>query len=227
MNQYLSTLNPTERRFVVGVAMLLFVIINLFWIWPHFSDWENLQLRLRKARQKLADYQAVIDQAPRLRAEMKKLEGISVPREDQTTELFGRIQNEAIRCGVNTTVSRKPNTRTNQFFIEVFQTVTVDSGEKQLVDFLYNLGAGSSLIRVQGLSVRPDVPRQKLNATITFVATFQKNQAARTRRSADRAEPAKVAPAEAAPTGARPAGRRIAPPPRSSRRPNPTTTKRK
>lgn len=221
MNQYLSSLNPTERRFVVGVGMLLFVIINLFWIWPHFSDWSNLQLRLRKARQKLADYQAVIDQAPKLRKEMQKFEGSAVPREDQTTELLGRIQTEAIRSGVNFSGSRVPSTRTNQFFIEKFQTVTVDGGEKQIVDFLYNLGAGDSLIRVQGLSMRPDPPRLKLNATITFVASFQKNQPARTTRTAERKGAAAAAPK------ARAGGRRTSAPPAEPRRPNSATTKRK
>lgn len=41
MNEYFSRLNPSERRFVVVVALLFFIVVNLFWVWPHFSDWES------------------------------------------------------------------------------------------------------------------------------------------------------------------------------------------
>ena len=46
MNEYFSRLNPSERRFVVVVALLLFIVVNLFWVWPHFSDWGDLKGRL-------------------------------------------------------------------------------------------------------------------------------------------------------------------------------------
>src|SRR6185503_13966865 len=42
-------------------------------------------------------------------------------------------------------------------------------------DFLYNLGLSSSQIRVRALSVRPDTPRQQLNANITLVANYKKD----------------------------------------------------
>jgi len=50
--------------------------------------------------------------------------------------------------------------------------------EPQLVDFLYKLGNGSSLIRVRDLSLQPDPPRQKLAADIQLVASYQKNPTA-------------------------------------------------
>jgi hypothetical protein len=54
------------------------------------------------------------------------------------------------------------------------QTVAIVSGEQQLIDFLYNLGTGNSLIRARDLSVHPDQPHQQLNTTITLVASYQK-----------------------------------------------------
>ncbi len=50
----------------------------------------------------------------------------------------------------------------------------MDGTEKELVEFLYNLGASNSLIRVHGLAVRPDPPRQRLSAEVTLVASYQK-----------------------------------------------------
>ena len=80
--------------------------------------------------------------------------------------------------------------RTSLASAEIFQ-----SGEKPLVDFLYNLGSGNSLIRVRGLSLRPDPPRQLLAANITLIASYQKKPVAR--RAASPATAAAAAPREA------------------------------
>jgi len=69
--------------------------------------------------------------------------------------------------------------RTNDaFFVEQVQNINVVATEAQLVDFLYKLGSGSSMIRVRDLELQPDVPRQHLNANIRLVASYQKNRAA-------------------------------------------------
>jgi hypothetical protein len=67
---------------------------------------------------------------------------------------------------------------TNQFFLERAQAISVVGGEPQLVNFLYGLGAGNSLIRVRALTLRPDPPRYQLNANMTVVASFQKKATA-------------------------------------------------
>ena len=59
--------------------------------------------------------------------------------------------------------------------MELTQPISVQSGEAQLVDFLYNLGSGNSLIRVRDLTLRPDPPRQQLSGTVKLVASYQKN----------------------------------------------------
>ena len=82
--------------------------------------------------------------------------------------------------GVNLMNSGRITTRTNSpFFVELVQTITVQSGEPQLVDFLYNLGAGPSLIRVRGLSLHTDPSHQQLVAGVTLVASYQKSQRTR------------------------------------------------
>ena len=49
------------------------------------------------------------------------------------------------------------------------------SGEKELVDFLYRLGSGNSLIRVRDMNLGTELPaRQKLQGSLTLVESFQK-----------------------------------------------------
>jgi hypothetical protein len=177
MNKALAQLSPGERRFVVAVAVVLFLVVNIFWVWPHFSDFGDLRDRGQAADVKLANYQGVIQKADLLAPELRKMEsgGASVPAEDQTTEFFRTVQAQAMRSGVQFIGSSRTTTRTNQFFLELIQTISVQATEKQLVDFLFNLGSGDSLIRARSLSVHPDQPRQQLNATITLIASYQKN----------------------------------------------------
>src|SRR5436190_6557754 len=102
MNSYLSRLNPVERRFVVGVGLVFFLVINIFWIWPHFSDWSNLRGRLEKSRSTLQKRTGLIEQKPKVEAEIKKLasEGSYVPPEDQSLQFLRTIQNQAAQTGV-------------------------------------------------------------------------------------------------------------------------------
>ena len=53
MKKYFSQLRPLERRLVVGVAVMLVIVLNWAFIWPHFSDWSNYRERLNGANSKL------------------------------------------------------------------------------------------------------------------------------------------------------------------------------
>jgi hypothetical protein len=198
MNAALAKLSPGERRFVVGVALTLFIVINVFWVWPHFSDYSDLRSRGQAAEIKLANYQGVIQKADRLKPELSKMEGegAAVLPEDQSVQFYNTIQAQAMKSGVQFLNNNRVAPRTNQFFIELVQTITVQATEKQLVDFLYNLGIGGSLIRARSLSVHPDPSRQQLNASITLIASYQKNPRTATAAPAPRtsAPPATAAP---------------------------------
>ena len=70
--------------------------------------------------------------------------------------------------------------RTNdQFFVEQVLNITASANDEQLVDFLYKLGSGASMIRVRDLELQPDPPRQHLTANIQLVASYQKNPPAK------------------------------------------------
>jgi len=179
MKKYLARLNSTERRFVVGVFVVLFIVINLLFIWPRFKDWDKVKLQINNAQKNLQAFQKEIGQKASYEKLVRELEseGTPVPPEDQMTEFLRTIQTQAARSGVTVIGNTPQPTGTNQFFLERAQSVSVQSGEPQLVDFLYQLGAGTSLIRVRSLTLRPDPPRFQLSATITLVASYQKKTA--------------------------------------------------
>ena len=178
MKKYLSQLRPLERRLVVGVAVVLLIVLNWAFIWPHFADWSNLRGRLDDANRKLKTYQAAVAQIPELQKQVKTFEGEGefVPPEDQGVTFLRTIQQQQAQSGVVLQNSSRPITKTNDvFFVEQWQNINVLATEDQLVDFLYKLGDKSSMIRVRDLTLQPDPPRQRLSADIRLVASYQKN----------------------------------------------------
>ncbi len=210
MKAYLANLNPVERRFVIGVALLLFIVVNLFWVWPHFSDWSDLKMRLEKAQRELRRNELSIQQTNVLVAQIQKLssEDSAVPPEDQSMQFFQTIQNQVNMSGIVFEGNSRPTMRTNEFFIEQEQPISVRGDEKKVVDFLYKLGAGNSLIRVKSLSLRPaDASRQQLRADMTLVASYQKKLQPRSATATAKPAAAKPGPNPAAP-GAKPAAQK-------------------
>ena len=179
MTSYLDKLNlrPFEKRLVVGVAAVLFVVFNAWFVFPHFSDLGQAQDRKAEALKKQQKWQAECDQIPKYRKMITDIIGESqdVPPEDQQYTFTSAIQMQQAESGVNINSFGRPSTSTNEFFVKLTQTIGVQSGEPQLVDFLYKLGESKSLIRVRGLTLHTDPPRQQLVANVTLVASYQKN----------------------------------------------------
>ena len=181
MKKYLARLNSTERRFVVGVMVVVFIVINVLFVWPRFKDWEKVKVQIGKAQNNLQAFQKEIGQKSSYEALVRELQGedAAVPEEDQMTEFLRTIQMHAVGSGVRIDGNTQRPTVTNQFFLERAQSLSVQAGEPQLVDFLFRLGAGNSMIRVRGLTLRPDPPRFQLTASITLVASYKKKTATR------------------------------------------------
>jgi Tfp pilus assembly protein PilO len=181
MKKYFAHLQPMERRLVIGVAVVVFLVLNWWQVWPHFSDWGNLRGRMDDANRKLKLYQTASEQIPKLRAQVNTFEseGQVVAPEDQGINLMRTIQAQASASGVGIQNFSRQTTHTNDaFFIEQVQNITVTATEAQLVDFLYKLGAGDSMIRVRDLELQPDSPHYHLSANIRLVASYQKNSTA-------------------------------------------------
>ncbi|MGC9941807.1 MAG: type II secretion system protein GspM [Verrucomicrobiota bacterium] len=181
MKQYFDQLRPMERRLVIGVAVAVFLVINWWQVWPHFSDWGDYSRRLDNARAKLGVYQTAAAQIPKLQAQVNAFEsaGNVVALQDQSINLMRTIQAQASESGFGIQNFSRQLTRTNDvFFVEQVQNITVQATEEQLVDFLFKLGSGASMIRVRDLELQPDSPHYHLSANIKLVASYQKNSAA-------------------------------------------------
>jgi Tfp pilus assembly protein PilO len=177
MKKYFSQLRPLERRLAVGVLVILFLVLNGVFIYPHFSDWGNFRNRLDAAQRKLKLYQTAIAQTATYEAQVKNLQnqGEFVAPEDMSVNMLRTIQNQSAQSGVGIVNTSRQITRTNDaFFVEQVQNINVTADDKQLVDFLYKLGSGASMIRVRDLELQPDAAHQHLNANIRLVASYQK-----------------------------------------------------
>ena len=178
MKKFFAQLRPLERRLAVGVLVVFILVLNWVFIWPHYADWSNLHNRLEGARQKLELYQKTILQTSNYEAQVKGFEsqGEVVATEDMAINFLRTIQSQALASGVGMTSMSRPMTRTNDaFFVEQIQNINVTATDDQLVDFLYKLGSGASMVRVRDLELQPDPPHQKLNANIKLVASYQRN----------------------------------------------------
>jgi len=177
MNGYLANLRPFERRLVVGVGVVVFIVLNFAFVFPHFSDWSATQIRLSKAQGTLAKFEAEIGQAEHYKKLVKQLEGESsaVLPENRAGEFSQAVNNQAGMSHVNIVNFGRMTEKTTPYFIEKSLPLNLQSKEDELVDFLYKLGVGDSQIRVLGLSLRPDQPRQNLGANLTLVESFQKS----------------------------------------------------
>jgi type II secretory pathway component PulM len=177
MKKYFSQLRPLERRLVIGVGVVVLIVLNWWFVWPHFSDWSNLSNRLDNASRKLKSYQTLVAQTDELKRQLKNFEsaGEIVAPEDQAINFMRTIQSQASASGFGIQNYSRSMMRTNEFFVEQVQNITVLATEPQLVDFLYKLGSGASMVRVRDLELQPDPARQRLAANIRLVASYQIN----------------------------------------------------
>lgn len=178
MKKFFAQLRPMERRLAVGVLVVLVLVLNWVFIWPHFSDWSNLRHRLGDAQAKLKLYQTTILQTSNYQAQVRSFEtqGESVATEDLAINFLRTIQSQALASGVSMGNMGRQLTRTNDaFFVEQIQNINVTATDEQLVDFLYKLGSDASMVRVRDLELQPDPSRLKLNARILLVASYQRN----------------------------------------------------
>jgi Tfp pilus assembly protein PilO len=171
-------LKPFERRLLVGVLVILFVVVNWVFVWPHFGDWARTRDRLDDIHSKIGKWTREIALKDEYEKKIKTYEeegGASVTAEDQANQFLRTVQNQASVSGVTITSISRQSTRTNEFFLEQLQTFRVTAGEEQLIEFLYDLGSGESIIRARSLAMHPNGPRQQLEGSIDLVASYQKN----------------------------------------------------
>jgi hypothetical protein len=176
-------LRPGERRLLIGVVIVVFIIVNWIFVWPRFKDWGKISARRAEAERLIHQYNREIGNTKGYQMQLNELkeQGAEVASEEQAVKLSTTVQSQAALSGVQ--VNRYDPVRqtalssagkTNQFFEEQSGIINVTTEEKNLVDFLYSLGVGGSLIRVRSMTLNPDPQRQKLQGNITLVASYAK-----------------------------------------------------
>jgi hypothetical protein len=104
---------------------------------------------------------------------------------DQGVNFLRTVQMQSAQSSVQLQDAGRTTTSTNNpFFVEQTQQIRVLSQEANLVDFLYKLGAGPSMVRVHDLTLQPDAPHQRLQAEIRLVASYQKTSPASAAKTA-------------------------------------------
>lgn len=177
MKKYFEQLRPVERRLAVGVIVVLILVANYVFVWPYYGQWGDLDNRIRQGKQTLKLYQETVAKTPTFERDLKRFEseGEFVAPEDQSISFMQTIQTRSAATGVELVSASRSMTHTNDaFFIEQIQNVNVVGTDAQLVNFLYQLGNDASMVRVRDLELQPDGPRQRLNATIQLVASYQR-----------------------------------------------------
>ncbi len=176
-------LQPQERRLVLGAIVVVALVLNYWVVWPFFQDWPKVNRELEEVYRVKARYTTETSKTNQYAKRLLSLRsmGAQVAAEDAPTRLQVTILTTANTTGVQ--VNRlipvtQParvgaNNRTNQFFEEYQVTVDVISGEQELVDFLYQLGSGDSMVRVRDVNnLRLDPSQTKLSCSLTLVASF-------------------------------------------------------
>ncbi|MEO6033855.1 MAG: hypothetical protein ABIQ35_01240 [Verrucomicrobiota bacterium] len=196
MSSTLEKLNlrPQERRLLVGIFVVIFIVLNVLLVWPRFGDWAKVRASLDKTQMNLITYRSKIAQVSGrngLEAKLKKLEGEgeSVVLEEQDVQMLRAVQSQVAQSKVTVSnygeIKKQTSGKTNEFFEEQSIQISVNTGEKELVDFLLNIGSGSSMIRVRDLDLKPaDQNRYRLQGRITLSANYQKKPTARAAKAA-------------------------------------------
>ncbi len=177
MKEIYARLTSFERRVFFFFVILALIIFTLFVVRPMFKQWDEINARRAKAEKTLDVFKTEIDKSSFYRTNILILgaAGAVVAQEDQGVDFALTIQRQAAASKVNIIASTQQQGKTNVNFFEKAQALTVNAGEENLVDFLFNLGEGASLIRVRDISLRPaDAQRSGLTANMKLVASYQK-----------------------------------------------------
>jgi len=226
MSTWVDSLNlrPQEKRAIVAIAVVVFVILNLVLVFPHFKDYRQIQKQLKDTRAAIATNNAVIakdrDPMDGLQVQLAKLEkqpdgAVAFNKEIQlmqTVTAQARANGVFITTESGVAVSRiGPTNLADKFFESQSIRIQVQAAEDALVKFLFDVGNDPAMIRVRELDLKPlDANRYKLNGNITFIADYQKTNAPKPVLTATVAAPkaAAQAPAPASPAAPPRAGAR-------------------
>ncbi len=172
-------LNAFERRVIVGIGLVIFLAVNVLFVWPKFSEWGELHAQKESAQRKLRLYQATLDKRSKLEKRLAELENSGadiIPENMQENQLISIIQQKALESKFPPANIRPvANTfRSEEKFFEQkgFQISRVKTNMERLIAFLIAIGSdNNSMIRVRDLAITPE--KHHLSCDISFIANYQ------------------------------------------------------
>ena len=185
-------LTPAERRLVMIIFAVVFVVVNYWVVWPRFGDLRTVSDEIDATRRKRDIYQREVDRLPTYTATLRKLQaaGSVLPPGEERIQFKSDMERMAREAGLTVPrwgevlAERGSGTVTNAFFETIGLSLNQVAGtEAQFVDFLFRVGASNSTIRVKDLTLQPDAcdaraqGKTNLNGNIRLVASVQRAQA--------------------------------------------------
>jgi hypothetical protein len=205
MSSFVNTLNlrPQEKRVIVVIGVIVFAVLNVLLVFPHFHDWGKIKLELADTEGKIETFNKKIyqdtnsspDGLKNILRRMSEGKDGTIPQYSDLA-LETTVTTEAAKSGVKIRSyqpappkSMGPSSQSDKYFESQAVRITVDDcPEEAYVKFLYNVGNDPAMIRVHELSLSAkDANRYGLSASITLIADYQKNT--------DTNAPKKTAPA--------------------------------
>jgi hypothetical protein len=188
MSSALDSLNlrPQEKRILVVIAVVVFVVLNLVLVVPRFKDYGKIQEQLKAARLNIDKFNKFIysdTNAGGLKDQLIKLSkqpGGEVSSKEIQLESTVTTEARANGIFVQTAQNVAPqfigsSGQSDKFFARQSVRINVQATEDALVKFLYDIGNDPAMIRVWELQLNPvDKDRFKLTGFITLTADYQK-----------------------------------------------------
>jgi len=151
-------LRPNERRIVIVVGVVVFIVLNAWFVWPHFNDANKSLAAINKGRLDWTNRYELIQKDTRtggyrdqIRKLMQEEGGDLESGQSKEIQLTRKVQEKAPQYGVtvvqyNDIQSTAFNEKTNAFFEERSLRISVQAGESNLVNFLYDMGNDPAMI---------------------------------------------------------------------------------
>lgn len=157
-------LSAAERRLVVIVGAVAFVVLNYWLVWPRFGEWRVIGDDIASMERRLKLQNDEIQRRPFYQEAVQRLQssGTSLPAGEERIQFRRDMERMARETGLqvprwsDVQPERGANTSTNAFFEPIGLTLSQVSGsEEQFVEFLYRVGTGHSTVRVKELTLAP------------------------------------------------------------------------
>jgi hypothetical protein len=191
MSSFVDSLNlrPQEKRLIVGIGVIAFLVLNYLFVIPHFKDYGRMQRERAGILQTNQNFSKEIAADNPTTGYKKKLDDLAKSGADASAlqystaiQLQTTISRKAAEAGITVqsydpvNLVRLSTNAATQFFESESIRISVEATESNLVNFLYNIGNDPAMIRVREFDLHPvDANRYSLKGQITLTADYRKS----------------------------------------------------